>query len=141
MAVIGFCESCGRTTYVGDQESRTCPGCERPLSATRLEPGRAKVIALNESRFRTLNESSVTGGGGGCPVVCECGAAGCTAPVAISSEAYDAVRSHPARFVVAHGHVIPEAERVVDDSGDFVVVEKVGEARTEAVAQARHLDN
>ena len=137
MAVIGYCETCRRNTYVGDHEERNCPGCGRALSATRLEPGRAKVIALNESRFRDQNEAFVDVQTlGDCPVVCECGVAGCSDPITIPAEAYEKVRAHPARFVVARSHVIPEAERVVERSGDYVVVEKIGEARKQAVAEA-----
>lgn len=137
MAVIGFCDSCQRTTYVGDHEERACPSCGRTLSQTRLEPGRAKVIGLNESRFRSRNEDAAEADTiGSCPVVCECGVVGCAEPIGISTEAYNAVRAHPARFVVVRGHVIPEAETVVENGGDYVVVEKTGEARKHAVAEA-----
>jgi uncharacterized membrane protein len=42
---------------------------------------------------------------------------------------YEAVRAHPRRFLIALDHENPEIERVVDENGQFAVVETfVGEA-------------
>jgi hypothetical protein len=42
---------------------------------------------------------------------------------------YEAVRAHPRRFLIALNHENPEIERVVDENGQFAVVETfVGEA-------------
>jgi hypothetical protein len=38
------------------------------------------------------------------------------------------VRAHPDRFLVVTGHELPRFERVVEDHGRYVVVEKQGEA-------------
>lgn len=141
MAVIGYCGGCRRSTYVGERDERTCPVCGRQLEATNLEPGRARVIAANESHFRELNEAttSPTAANESQSVVCECGATDCAQPLEISPGTYSEVRSHPARFVIAPGHEIPEAEQVIERSAQYLLVEKIGEARVEAIAQAERL--
>lgn len=68
--------------------------------------------------------------------VCECSDAGCTQRVVLTRDEYQEVRSDPARFVVAKGHVLPEIEDVVARAKDHVVVEKEGAAADVAI----HLD-
>lgn len=137
MAVIGYCEGCKRTTYVGELEERACPACGRSLTSTRLEPGRERLIGANQSRFRDLNEAEVEGETAPrLEISCECAAVDCDQPLDVLADAYSDVRSHPTRFFVAIGHQIPEAERVVDSTTGYLVVEKKGDARNEALAQA-----
>jgi hypothetical protein len=59
---------------------------------------------------------------------CECGSADCIAFVRISIADYERVRQHPRRFVIAHGHQVATAEKVIADTSRYAVVEKVGEA-------------
>ncbi len=42
----------------------------------------------------------------------------------VADEDYAAVRAHPDRFLVAPGHVFPEAEDLVEDHEDYAVVQK-----------------
>jgi hypothetical protein len=64
---------------------------------------------------------------------CECNDRGCTAPVVLSIDEYEAVRRNPVRFVVVHDHVLPAIEDVVFANDRYTVVEKRGLA-AEAVA-------
>ena len=57
--------------------------------------------------------------------MCECGREDCTAPIPLSSSAYEQVRSNPRHFFVLPSHVIPEVEVVVREAEGYVVVEKL----------------
>jgi hypothetical protein len=58
------------------------------------------------------------------PFVCECGQPDCVQPIALSVEDWERVHAHPNRFVIRRGHEFPRYERVVDEVGDYFVVEK-----------------
>lgn len=60
--------------------------------------------------------------------VCECGRPDCDARLSVPVEAYERVRAHGRRFVVAIGHERPEVEKVIDQGNGFLVIEKTGEA-------------
>jgi hypothetical protein len=67
--------------------------------------------------------------------ICECCLVPCTATVSLTIEEYEAVRSHPARFVVVPGHVNPVVERVVDAAeGRYEVIEKLDRGAEVAIA-------
>ena len=61
-------------------------------------------------------------------LICECSDPACAESLEITAEEYEAVRTAPARFVVLHGHQVPEVERVVEGNGRYLVVEKLGVA-------------
>ncbi len=63
--------------------------------------------------------------------VCECADTECFQPVEMSIEEYEAIRQHPARFAVFPGdtHVFREAERIVERTNRYWVVEKIEVAR------------
>ena len=87
-------------------------------------------IAGNEAVFRNVNEALRAGqwpGEDSSPVAfrCECAAMGCSQMVEMSPSEYERVRSHPRRFLLAHGHAVPEAERIVERHPNYVVVEKI----------------
>ena len=131
-AVLGFCPRCQRRVYVGEQDARACPVCSASLIATSLEEGRAERIVENEAGWRTANErirNAMSSATSGMRVTCECGNDDCSVMIEISTQDYELVRSHPARFVVLPDHDIPEAERVVHRESDHWVVEKVGRAK------------
>jgi hypothetical protein len=65
-------------------------------------------------------------------ILCECARLDCVEKIAITRRSYVAARSHAEAFVVQPGHHLPEAERIVEQTSDFLVVEKFGEARAEA---------
>jgi hypothetical protein len=90
-------------------------------------------IGANEDAFRKVNEAVASGQWPGeeeNPVAfrCECGQLGCTRLIEIKPSAYERVRAHPKRFVLAPDHEIPETERVIERHAGYVVVEKDGEA-------------
>ena len=102
-------------------------------------------IARNEALFRDLNERmrqiSESMSGGDPPatfeIFCECGAVDCMEKFGVPLSEYEAVRSHPERFILAAGHDSPEVERVVSTLDGYVIVEKHEEEA--AIARESHL--
>jgi hypothetical protein len=106
-------------------------------------------VGKNEAIFREVNEriEEVSGSflrlegdwvAGEEPTVdfvCECGRVDCTDQVTMTLEAYEAVRAHPTRFLVVAGHEASKFERVVEQTPDYFVVEKFGEAARVAEEQ------
>lgn len=62
--------------------------------------------------------------------LCECANRNCVEHVFMTLEEYERVRRVPTHFLVRPGerHVFPEVERVVEEHGGYVVVEKFGDA-------------
>ena len=89
-------------------------------------------IAANESIFRAINERMAAwperrqAAAAQKPLqfYCECGDAKCFEHISLTSDAYEAVRAHSARFVVAPEYVSPDVEDVVEVHEGYVVVEK-----------------
>jgi hypothetical protein len=87
--------------------------------------------AKNESVFRAVNEriSEVQEGFGDAELVgflCECSRLGCREPVQAWLQEYAAVRANPRHFLVAHGHIDPDLERIVSRTERYMVIEKLG---------------
>ena len=94
-------------------------------------------LAANEDVFRDVNEGIVRGQWPGDPEApigfrCECARLGCNLLVELTLAQYEAVRADPRRFVIVHGHEVPDVEVVIERHGEYSVVEKVGEAGHEA---------
>lgn len=94
---------------------------------------RVERIGRNEARFRDVNERIEAGRDRGqeqerIGFVCECGRPDCTRLIELSPSEFERVRRRSDRFVVAEGHVFPEAERVVERNERYWVVEKLDEA-------------
>ena len=89
-------------------------------------------IGHNEAVFREINERIEAGHWPGerGPLAfrCECARLGCNVLVELDLGEYEQVRADPRRFVLAPGHELPEAERVVERHTDYEVVEKDGAA-------------
>jgi hypothetical protein len=89
-------------------------------------------VGLNESTFRAVNEQieelGETSDASATEFVCECADAACTARVSVPLDTYEEIRADPGRFLVAAGHQQADAERVVEDHGDYLIVQKFGEA-------------
>ena len=89
--------------------------------------------ALNESLFREVNERLEDRAAGRerlsdtFETVCECAREDCNERITISFADYEAVRRSPTGFVVVHGHGDPTVERVERSTGNYDIVEKVGE--------------
>lgn len=77
-------------------------------------------IAQLEERFGTTSTDPV--------FLCECANDTCTEGLAIDLDSYQRVREQPRLFFVLPGHRHPQLERVVEINGDYLVVEKTGEA-------------
>lgn len=104
---------------------------------TATEEQLPERAATNQSRFREYNERIEPHNAVHHWVdppyadwICECASEECTMPARLTVAEYEAVREHPARFLVAPGddHVIPDVERVVARSERYWVVEKLGDA-------------
>jgi hypothetical protein len=110
---------------------------------------RQMQAAINQSVFREVNESleklnrdfsEVIPVG---DFVCECWDTDCTARIGLTITEYKHVRSVPTHFAVRHGHVLPEAEQVVEEHVGYTVVEKFEAAADYAasVDPRRHPDD
>jgi hypothetical protein len=91
--------------------------------ATRAE------IAKNEAFFRAVNEGIAEASekfeANEAEFLCECGDPRCTHRLEVPLSEYEAIRDHPARFVVRRGHVEPKVEDVVRKRRRYLIVEKV----------------
>jgi hypothetical protein len=90
-------------------------------------------LARNQSLFRSVNErlekvaqqyTALAPLG----FVCECAITDCSRHLELTREEYEAIRKNPTRFLVLPDHVFPEVEVVVEDRGQYVIVEKIGRA-------------
>lgn len=86
-------------------------------------------VGANEARLREVNEAIERGQWPGeekerVGFRCECARLGCDQVIEVTIRDYERTRAHPRRFVVAQGHVVPEAETVVESGTGWVVVEK-----------------
>ena len=86
-------------------------------------------MARTEAAFREVNEAIAETAARfeaeEADFICECANPQCAHRVTAELEDYDEVRSEATHFLLAPGHHAPEAERVVERTGDFEVVEKV----------------
>ncbi len=88
--------------------------------------------------FREVNEqirrrrSATDDIGADIEIVCECHSTGCAKELRLPLERYESVRRFPTRFVMKSGHTA-EDERVVEDHGSFVIVEKTGRSAGVAI--------
>jgi hypothetical protein len=95
---------------------------------------RARRIAQNETSARRVNESideerAEEGEPGPRWFVCECAHADCAELLDVGSRRYHEIRANPHHFIVLPGHEEPDVEVVVEARPEYLVVEKVGEAR------------
>lgn len=109
-----------------------------------MVPITGERVGRNEALFREVNERirDVSGslesvsGGSAVEFVCECSRTECHTSIELDLREYERVRAHPARFLVAVGHLwSPEAERLVEENPGYWVVEKFGDA-AEAAEEA-----
>jgi hypothetical protein len=102
--------------------------------------GRAEN-ARNEAFFRAVNEGIAEASekfqSTEAEFLCECGDPRCTHRLEVPLEEYEAVREHPTRFLVRHGHAQPEVEEVVRSRRRYAIVDKVDRV---ASAVARRLN-
>jgi hypothetical protein len=95
---------------------------------------RDERAAENETLFRSVNErieqTALSWGmaENGVEFLCECDDTECLERLRLTVEEYEAVRAHPAQFVVAPDHQAHDVEYVKHIERRFVVVRKVDEA-------------
>ncbi|MCW2967558.1 MAG: hypothetical protein JWM71_1330 [Solirubrobacteraceae bacterium] len=94
-----------------------------------MTDARRERIALNESRFRDLNESLSANVHGALDgerpgFICECAISECMEVVGLPRGKYEEVRSDARHFLVAPGHELLDAEYVIERGDGYVVVEK-----------------
>jgi hypothetical protein len=96
---------------------------------------RQRRAAVNQSLFRQMNESTERQHHGSAFIefTCECAQKTCDTPVSLAVDEYEEVRKVSTHFIVAPGHLAPEAERVVRETTRYQVVEKIGVAAKVAV--------
>jgi hypothetical protein len=89
-------------------------------------PSREERLAMNEARFREINESAQprreSQGAG--RFVCECADRGCMQWLEVPTADYQAVREHARRFIVAPSHEVPDVETIVARCEGYFVIEK-----------------
>jgi hypothetical protein len=87
--------------------------------------------ARNEALFREVNErikqATVSEPAETLSLVCECADVDCTEVVELRLESYEGVRGEGEWFLLVPGHEDLTIERVIEQVGDVVVVEKRGE--------------
>jgi hypothetical protein len=93
--------------------------------------------ARTESAFREVNERIAENAqrfeAGSTEFICECDDPQCTQRVEATIEEYEHVRADGTRFLLAPGHGDTSIERVVENRGTFLMVEKVNRAARELV--------
>jgi hypothetical protein len=95
---------------------------------------REQRLAQNEALFREVNEKveAIAAAHGDddhlYEFYCECSNADCTLQVPATLAAYEGVRAHPRRFLVAPEHWLPEIETVEATTENWWVIEKHGDA-------------
>ena len=96
----------------------------------------AERAARNEEIFRGVNERIDEGAerhGVETPLRfhCECGRASCVETIDIRPPEYERIVRERYRFLLIPGHEDPAVERVVERHPDYVVAEKIGDARSQ----------
>ncbi len=112
------------------------PNCDSAV----VERSQAR-LAENEAVFRRANEHIDAKADELDPdgehtflFLCECAQADCVDRVPLTRAEYEHVRSDPTQFLIIPGHEVVAIEQVVEDEGEYQVVEKVGGAAQIAVA-------
>lgn len=94
------------------------------------ESDRHRRIALNESRFREINDrllhelSALRHPPEAIDFVCECANLDCRQQVTLTRPEYEELRADAMLFAIADGHQVPDAEDVVARHERFTVVRK-----------------
>jgi hypothetical protein len=88
-------------------------------------------LGKNQALFRTVNEQVekiATEQTTADPIgfICECATPNCGSHIELAHGEYEAIRRNPTHFFVLPDHVFPEVEKIVDDRGRYVIVEKFG---------------
>jgi hypothetical protein len=86
-------------------------------------------MARTESAFREVNEAIASTAAKFAAeetdFVCECADPECADRMTVDLEEYEEVRARPTVFLLAPGHGEEKVEQVVEERGEFDIVEKV----------------
>lgn len=104
---------------------------EGVINSVRAAKNEAVFREVNE-QIRELQETSPLPGY--TAFICECSRYDCRVGVEATLDEYIEVRSEPTHFLLAHGHIDVDLERLVRVNDRFMVVEKFGLAG--AIAEA-----
>lgn len=110
-----------------------CPCNDHTTYDATMQDATEQRAGLNESAFRRVNESIRRGVGlknssHAIAIVCECARLGCSDVLEVEVGAYEQVRLDPTRFVISHGHEVPDVEQVIERTAGYAVVQKLGAA-------------
>jgi hypothetical protein len=94
----------------------------------------AERAARNEELFRNVNQGIAAGAeqhavSGTLPFHCECDRVSCLDTIEIAHARYEEIVRKRYCFVVIPGHEESRIERIVQTEPDYLIVEKIGEAR------------
>lgn len=124
-------------------ETPGADGAPRRQPLVTRAPERETAVSIEKNArsqvlFRAVNEHiaelSRMGAMDVSLFICECSSEACAEALEITAAEYERVRTDGARFVVLPGHQLRDVERVIEGSGRFLVVEKLGAAA--AIARA-----
>jgi hypothetical protein len=102
-----------------------------------MDDAAAEKVARNNAAFRAANEGIAAAAeehglddGRRVPFICECSDPRCTEIILLTLPEYGRVRSNPRWFAHASGHDadVPDAVRLLEDHGRYVLAEKVNHA-------------
>lgn len=102
---------------------------------------RERRLGLNEAAFREVNErveeihEEHETNTGVLHIVCECSAMSCTEHLSVPIAEYERVRSDATHFLLQVGHEDPTVERMIENHGTYIIVEKEG-MDVEEIAEA-----
>jgi hypothetical protein len=102
---------------------------ERDDAALRCARTQALMREINEQ----IHNLRTPAGPEQCELVCECARDDCLRPILVERADYETVRRFPSRFITSPGHDDLDFERVVEDHGAYVVVEKIGAGASTAI--------
>ena len=98
------------------------------MSVARERDVQRERAARNQSLFREVNEriEELSSSATFPRFICECADESCDETIPLTLEEYERVRSDATRFAVLPGHELPSLESVVEATGRYVVVAKLG---------------
>jgi hypothetical protein len=118
-----------RSPHEAIEECRRCAGSQfaAEVVAAFDSPifARFARILTNERTARQANEQQLRAADDAVlQLQCECFMADCQHRIEIARSELETVRAHPRRFIVHSGHEVPDVERIILHTDQFVVVEK-----------------
>jgi hypothetical protein len=106
------------------------------VMATSSQQGRIARIQATTRQINEEIEQTHPAAEGYTRILCECGQLECDRLITITVAEYEALRADATRFAVVRAHVIPEVERVVEETDRYtVVVKREGPPAAVAVEQ------